>query len=135
MSKKDGFTLMELLITLAILGIIAGIAYPSYQGIMIKTRRADAQSELLKAQIEQSSYRIIHPTFISNAISAGLPANSAYYTFSIESASGTTYSLKATAKMTGGQQHDHSICTTLYIDQNNTKTSDGSTDNSDCWIN
>ena len=58
MNKQQGFTLIELLISLFILGILAAIAYPSYQGFVIKTRRVDAQSELIKAQIEQSSYRI-----------------------------------------------------------------------------
>lgn len=135
MRKKQGFTLIELLIVLAILAIMAGIAYPAYQDFVIKTRRADAQGELIKAQIEQSSYRIIHPTYISDASTAGLPSNNQYYTFSIESASANAYLLKAVAKATSSQNNDESACKTLYIDQNNNKTSNGSTVNASCWMN
>jgi len=133
--KFRAFTLIELLIAIAILSLLAGIAYPSYQGFIIKTRRADAQSELIKAQIEQSSFRITHPTYISNASSAGLPSNNQYYTFSIVSASTHTYTLKAEAKATASQIDDQSDCRTLYIDQSNTKTSDGNQQNNACWIN
>lgn len=133
--KQCAFTLIELLIAIAILGLLAAIAYPSYQGFVIKTRRADAQSELIKAQIEQSSFRITHPTYISNASSAGLPSNNQYYTFSIVSAATHTYTLKAEAKATGSQINDESDCRTLYIDQSNTKTSDGNQQNNACWIN
>lgn len=44
-----GFTLVELLITIAILGILAGIAYPSYRDQVERTRRADAQAVLMQA--------------------------------------------------------------------------------------
>ena len=44
-----GFTLVELLITLAIVGILAGIAYPSYRDQVERTRRADAQAVLMQA--------------------------------------------------------------------------------------
>jgi len=135
MKKRQGFTLIELLISLFILGILAAIAYPSYQDFVIKTRRVDAQSELIKAQIEQSSYRITHPTYINNATSAGLPSNNQHYAFSVVSASVNTYIMKAEAKSTSGQSNDQVICKTLFIDQNNTKTSDGSTENSACWVN
>jgi len=133
--KFCAFTLIELLIVIAILSLLAGIAYPSYQGFVIKTRRADAQSELIKAQIEQSSFRITHPTYTSNASAAGLPSNNQYYAFSIVSASTHTYTLKAEAKATASQIDDKSACQTLYIDQSNTKTSDGSQQNNACWSN
>ena len=135
MNKHRGFTLIELLISLVILGVLAAIVYPSYQNFVIKTRRVDAQSELIKAQIEQSSYRITHPTYISNTTSAGFPSNNQYYTFSIVSASVNTYTIKAEAKSASSQINDQGICKTLFINQNNTKTSDGNTDNAICWIN
>lgn len=135
MKKSKAFTLIELLIVLSILSIVASIAYPSYQSFVLKTRRAEAQSELIKAQMEQSSYRIIHPAYLNNARSAGLPLNHEYYTFSIESSSQNTYLLKAEAINSSSQGNDQANCKVLYIDQNNNKTSNGRTDNRNCWMN
>jgi len=136
MKEKIGFTLIEMLIVLAILSIIAAIAYPAYQSHIIKVRRVEAQGELIKAQIQQSSYRIINPSFLSQAATSGLPLNHPHYQFSVEHASTNTYTLKATVKPSSNtQNNDDQECLSLYIDQNNNKTSDGESDNSRCWIN
>lgn len=47
MPNTKGFTLIELMITVAIVGILAGIAYPSYVDSVMKSRRADAKGALL----------------------------------------------------------------------------------------
>lgn len=53
----SGFTLTEILIAVAIVGILATVALPSYQGSMVKSRRADAQSYLVAvAQQEQQFF-------------------------------------------------------------------------------
>ena len=133
MTKNRGFTLIELLIVIAIIGIIGGIAYPSYQSHMIKAQRSDAQTELLKAQLEQTSLHILNPTYSNVIASIGLPTNSPHYTFSIVSAGAATYSMKAVAKSSSMQANDTEACKTLFIDQNSTHTSDGSTNNDQCW--
>lgn len=45
---QNGFTLIELMIVVAIVGVLAGIAYPNYQDSLVKSRRADAKSALLE---------------------------------------------------------------------------------------
>lgn len=44
--QQKGFTLIELMIVLAIIGVLAAIAYPSYQQYVIKSKRADMMSEM-----------------------------------------------------------------------------------------
>ena len=44
--QQKGFTLIELMIVLAIIGVLAAIAYPSYQQYIIKSKRADMMSEM-----------------------------------------------------------------------------------------
>lgn len=133
MTKPSGFTLVELLICLLMVAILMSIAYPSYQNFIIKARRADAQSELLKAQIQQSNYRITHPTYIDNNNATGLPSDNTYYTFSVVSASSHTYLLKAEANINNSQNNDDLACRNLFIDQNSRKTKDGELENTACW--
>jgi len=133
MTKQPGFTLVELLICLFMVAILMGIAYPSYQNFIIKARRADAQNELLKAQIQQSNYRITHPNYIDSSDAVGLPSNNTYYTFSVVSASSHTYVMKAEANINSSQNNDDLACRSLFIDQNSRKTKDGELDNTFCW--
>jgi type IV pilus assembly protein PilE len=50
-NRHNGFTLIELMITVAIVGVLAGIAYPSYQDSLVKSRRADAKAALLELSV------------------------------------------------------------------------------------
>jgi type IV pilus assembly protein PilE len=50
-NKQNGFTLIELMIVIAIVGVLAGIAYPSYQDSVVKSRRADAKAALLELSV------------------------------------------------------------------------------------
>ncbi len=54
-----GFTLIEIMIVVAIVGILAAIAYPSYQDSVRKSRRADAKTALLEvAQLEERFFSV-----------------------------------------------------------------------------
>ena len=56
LEQAKGFTLIELMITVAIIGILAAIAYPSYQKQVIKSRRAAAQTTLMDIAQRQQQY-------------------------------------------------------------------------------
>jgi type IV pilus assembly protein PilE len=132
MESKSGFTLIELLVVIAIVAILSVFAYPSYQSHIIYSRRADAQTELLKAQLKQSNFYILG-NYSNTVASVGLPMDHHYYTFSIVSAGKKTYLMKAVAKMGTTQSNDEVACQTLFIDQDSKHTSNGSTDNDQCW--
>src|SRR5215831_16378084 len=100
-SKRNvGFTLIELMIVVAIVAILAAIAYPSYRNSVMRTNRAQAKAALLDVQVAQEKYFMQHKRYISttSGISAvspnglGLPTTTqnGFYTISIAGGSDDT---------------------------------------------
>ncbi len=58
-----GFTLIELMIVVAIIAIIAAIALPSYQQYQIRTKRAEAQSEMMQIALRLENYKAINHSY------------------------------------------------------------------------
>lgn len=117
--KRNGFTLIELMIAVAIVGILAAIAYPSYQQQVRKTRRADAQGALMglanameRSFTEQNTYAgaaqagtLPQPPQASLYPSqAPLDGATKYYDLTIQAADASSYTLRATPK--GAQTGD-----------------------------
>lgn len=126
--RQLGFTLIELMVALTIIGVLAMMAYPSYQDYVISARRVQAQTGLLELQQALERHRMRHPSY-ADCLSDGdcvLPDNDDY-AFSIRSADTTSYVLEAEVKDTGAQSAD-SDCLQLTLDQNNAKTP------TDCWM-
>lgn len=102
-----GFTLIELMVAVAIIGILAGIAYPSYTQYVLKARRAEAKSMLQEIQLLQEKYRANNSTYgtLSNL---GWTNTLTYYTLDIPTSSITpsSYSIQANAISGSPQVND-----------------------------
>ena len=113
---QQGFTLIELMIVVAIVGILSAIAYPSYAEYIRKGHRADARAGLLQAQqwLERASTATgVYPTALPNTLQ-WLPSTLTWagdttkrYTIGFQGAPTTaTFTLVATRKAGGPQATD-----------------------------
>ena len=109
MRRQLGFTLIELVIVVLIVGILASIAYPSYQAYVIKSRRGAAQAFLGQVVLKQEEFLTTRMSFaasvtaLPSASPPGLglvvPAEvSPYYSFAIDTSTPTGgFTITATA--------------------------------------
>lgn len=141
MFRQKGFTLMELMVTVAIIGIVAAVAYPSYIKSAYKGRRAEGKAAIQQAaQLLERCYANYGVYNSGNCaevatLTAGIlsqPHN--YYTIT-GTITGTSYIVAATAKSSGAQAGDTN-CTILTINnvgQQGSGNATSTTDANGCW--
>ena len=140
-NKQTGFTLVELMIVVAIVGILAGIGYPSYSAYIMNNNRNDAKTALFKAQLLQEQFYLDNRQYATsltigaaNTLS-GWDDDSDYYNFSLSADSTiNNYTIIATVE-TGSTQANDTNCASFTIDNVGSTASMDSTNTAttDCW--
>lgn len=143
--SQFGFSLVELMIVVAIVAIISAFAYPSYQRYVIKAKRTVAQNALLQVADRQQQFFMDNKRFAADLTNLGFGANpyvvnddgaptvagdaQAVYSLSLTNVTATTWTV--TAAPLHGQLSRDTYCGSLSLTQAGTKGKTGASD--DCW--
>ncbi|WP_426702590.1 type IV pilin protein [Rhodanobacter sp. Col0626] len=134
MGRSQGFTLLELMIVVAIIAILSAIAIPTYGRYAFRAHRVDGQELLLRVANAQERF------YATNNVYGGMTdigytdpmSEKGYYSVSIDvPAASSSQSFTATATPQGGQAQDD--CGNLTITNAGVKASSGTTTNGSCW--
>ena len=136
MNRASGFSLIELMIVVVIVGILLAISLPAYQGYVLRSHRADGHASLVDIAARQERFVAQNNTYtteISANTGLGLTRTTSrdgYFDMTVAACAGgtiaTCYLITATAN--GGQTND-SDCLTITYDSAGAKS--GTT--AECW--
>lgn len=123
---KNGFTLVEIMIVVVIIGILAAIAYPSYTNYKLRANRADVESQMLQIARNLSAYKMVNNDYGASNSTAGYASNpltnpviygytsypqtTPLYDLSITANPSTSWTLTATPKSSTQQTGNGVIC-------------------------
>jgi type IV pilus assembly protein PilE len=131
--RMRGITLIELMIVVVIIGILAAIAYPSYQQQVRKTRRADGKAALLDTAQELERCYTRFARYNDGNCGVALPSNSpeGFYVITANALDASSFTLDAAPQ---GDQANDAACGTLRLTNTGIQGSQGAdADANDCW--
>ena len=115
--RQRGFTLVEVLATCALVGIIAGIALPTYQSQIVRSRRVDAVAALTRLQAAEELYRANNGGYSGElaALRVAPRSTEGLYLLAVTIAGTDGYRATATA-LAGGPQEGDRECRELVLE-------------------
>jgi type IV pilus assembly protein PilE len=127
---QRGFTLMEVLVTIVIVGVLSAVAVPVYTDHVSRARTAEAFTALGEAQANAEQFWSNNRTYAGYDGASAFPAATPNFTYALSNATASTYTVTATgrAKMTGF---------TYTIDQNGTRATTATPawgTSTSCWV-
>jgi type IV pilus assembly protein PilE len=135
--KQQGFTLIELMIVVIVMGILSAFAFPAFMDSVRKSNRADATQALTRATANQERFFAASGTYTADVTDLGLPADGAseqgLYTISLAAGAtgiGSSYVVTATA-VPGLRQAEDTGCTVFSISSLGVQTPNPAS--SRCW--
>lgn len=136
-----GFTLVEIMLALVVVGVLAAVALPAYQQAVQKGRRSDAIAMLTAVQQAQERWRANRTGYAANLSDLGFSSGQSpkgYYEIALSNVAMSTYTVTATPISSGAQAKD-SVCAKLGIAVSGGQVSYTSADSasqatsSKCW--
>ena len=115
--RQRGFTLVEIVTTCALVGIVAGVALPSYRDQQMRGRRADAVAALTQLQAAEERYRANNGFYSSDfgALQVAATSPEGLYALALELDGSEHYHASASA-VAGKAQAGDSACPQLVLD-------------------
>ena len=144
MKQGYGFTIVELMIVIAIIGILAAVGYPTYQNSIRKANRTDAYTAITELQLQQEKLRAncryygqviagssaCKSTAALSEVQGSTTSDEGHYTLALSNASGNTYTITATAASDMQQQDSNCLTIQLAVSTANPK---GARTPDACW--
>jgi len=126
-SNQYGFSLIEMMIVVAIIGLLASIAVPGYQDYVKSGNAAEAPANLANCRVQAEQFFQDNFTYVGFACN---PADAKFFDYAVNDQTATTYTLAATGK---SSQNMGNFAFTVNQDNAKTSTYDGTT-GATCWL-